>query len=401
MSASGDRAEVGDGIDPARLLGTFWADATTDAVIQDPAELLSTISGTVMCSHAAATFALKDRRLGAAPLNNPEGSLGQAFNRSLINRDPPEHTAIRRLVARAFTKPAVESYGPAIQATIDALLDDVAGWGEMDLVRDFAVRVPTAVISDLMGLTPEDRDGLPELLVDLEHGFIREHDAECLARGEAAMIELLARMHRALAARTAHPGDDLLSRIAGGESGDNAVGRDDLAANAVFLLFAGQDSTKNTLVSCVYELLRHPDQMDLLRKDPSFVPGAVEEALRFHPAIYGAQRCAKADMEFPQGTLRAGTKIDFFFGPANRDPSVFVDPDRFDITRTDNPHLTFAAGPHFCVGAPLARLELQLALRALVERLPGLRLLEEPRWRSLIPFRGLEALHVAWDPVRR
>ena len=390
---------MGEVIDPRQLLGTFWADATTDAVIQDPAGLLSTIAGTIMCSHAAATFALKDRRFGAAPPGRQERFLLQAFTRFLITRDPPEHTAIRRLVARAFTKSAVEAYRPQIQATIDALLGPLAPLGEMDLLQDFAVQLPHAVITSLMGLSPEESEGLQELFADVEEAFINEHDAACFDRGEAAMIELFARMHRALDSRIGNPGADLLSHIAAGESGDSPVERDDLVANALFLLSAGQDSTKNTLVSCVYELLRHPDQIDLLRTDPSLIPSAVEEALRFHPAIYGAQRYARDDIEFPQGTLRAGTKIDFFFGPANRDPSAFADPDRFDITRTDNPHLSFSTGPHLCAGAPLARLELQLALRALVDRLPNLRLVTEPRWRSLIPFRGLEALRVAWDPV--
>lgn len=390
---------MADVIDPQQLLGTFWVEAADDAVIQDPAELFSRIAGTVMCSHAAATFALKDRRMGAAPTGTQDRFLLQAFHRFLITRDPPEHTAIRRLIARAFTKSAVEAYRPQIQATIDTLLDGVVPRGEMDLLQDFAVLLPTAVITGLMGLAPDESEGLHGLFADVEEAFINEHDPACFDRGEAAMTELFARMHRVLESRIANPGDDLLSRIAAGESADSPIDRDDLVANALFLLSAGQDSTKNALVSCVYELLRNPEEMDLLRADPSLVPGAVEEALRFHPPIYGAQRYAREDIELPQGLLRAGTKIDFFFGPANRDASVFADPDRFDITRTVNPHPSFATGPHFCVGAPLARLELQLALRALVDRLPNLRIISEPRWRSLIPFRGLEALRVAWDSV--
>jgi len=392
---------VDGAIDPAGLLGNFWKDAATDEVIQDPSGLYATIAGTVMCSHATATSALKDRRLGASPLDDPESLLDRFFNRGLINRDPPEHTAIRRLIARAFTKSAVDAYRPRIQATIDALLDELVPLGRMDLVQDFAARVPLAVICELMGLAPADREGIPQLLSDVEEAFLHaqnEDYAEYAKRGEAATSELYSRFDRALTARIADPGDDLLSRMAAGEAGDDPVEHEDLVANAAGLLGAGQDSTKNTLASCVFELLRHPDQMDLLRRDPSLVPGAVEEALRFHPAIYGAQRRARADLEFAQGTLSAGTKIDFFFGPANRDPAVFPDPDRFDITRTHNPHLSFAAGPHFCVGAPLARVELQLALTALMNRLPGLRLVEQPRWKGLIPFRGLEMLHLRWDP---
>lgn len=384
-------------IEPEKILGSdFWAEATSDEIVQDPGPLFARLKGSALCSHHAATVALKDRRLGSAPPQIEDRFLWQAFGRFLILRDPPEHTAIRRLISRAFTKSAVESYRPQIQATIDGLLDELVGRGEMDLVRDFAARVPTTVISDLMGLDSVDRVGLTELLVALEEAFIHQGDEAKVDLGEAAMLELFARMRRALATRIESPGDDLLSRIAQGVS-EEAVDREDLVANAVFLLFAGQDSTKNTLASCVYELLRHPDQMELIRRDPTLVAGAVEEALRFHPAIYGAPRYVREEIELPHGKLLPGTTVDFFFWPANRDPDVFVEPERFDVTRVDNPHLSFAAGPHFCAGAPLARLELQLALRALLERLPNLRLVEEPRWRSLVPFRGLEALRIAWD----
>lgn len=152
----------------------------------------------------------------------------------------------------------------------------------------------------------------------------------------------------------------------------------------------------NTLTSGLYTLLKHPDQLERLRADLTLVPSAVEEMLRYNSAIGLAPRVAREDVDLPQGTVREGSTITFFLGAVNRDPTVFAIPDVFDVTRTDNPHLAFGAGAHRCLGAPLARLELELAVAAIVQRLPGLRLVDEPRWTGVMPFRGLDSLHVAW-----
>jgi cytochrome P450 len=313
-------------------------------------------------------------------------------------RDPPEHKAIRRLISRAFTKSAVDAYRPFVEATVTALLDELEPRGAMNFLADFAFRLPTVVIAELMQLSSSSRDGLDELLIDLDLAFVFQDQLEYLERGDRAVEELARRMDTELAARRGAPGDDLLSRLLRGEDGGADVDIDhaDLVANAVLLLQAGHDTTMNTLTSGVYTLLQHPEEFARLKADPSLVPSAVEEFLRYNSAIGIAPRVATEDVELPVGTVRAGSSIPFFLGAVNRDPRVFDDPDRFDVARTPNPHLAFAGGIHLCVGAPLARLELQVALDAIVRRLPNLRLVEEPRWTGVLPFRGLDKLLVEW-----
>jgi unspecific monooxygenase len=309
-------------------------------------------------------------------------------------QNAPKHTAIRRLFSRAFTKSAVESYRPLVAATIERLLDGLVPLREMNFLTDFAFQLPTAVISELMALPEQVRVGLDALLVDLDLAFVFRSDEEYLDRGDQAVAELLSRMDAVLAERRANPGDDLISRLVGGE--DDGVEHEDLVANAVFLLQAGHDTTMNTLTSGVYTLLQNPEQLEALRADPSLVPTAVEEMLRFNSAIGIAPRLANEDVELPNGTVHAGSVVSFFLGAVNRDAETFDDPHRFDVSRVDNPHLAFAAGAHMCVGAPLARLELQMALAAVLDRLPNLRLVDEPRWTGVVPFRGLDKLNVAW-----
>lgn len=384
--------------DPAFVPDSLWAAISSEPGIQDPFPHFRALGDVPACSHAVAALALKDSRFSVGPPPDIDRPLWRTFGRFLIMCNPPKHTAIRRLIARAFTKTAVEAYRPYVQRTIDQLLDELEPLGEMDLSRQFAFRLPTAVIAELMQLPDAFRERLDELLIDLDLAFVHQGQEDYLARGDRAVEELLARFGAILDERRLDPGNDLLSRMVktAGDEIDGEVDRDDLLANAVLLLQAGHDTTMNTLTSGMYELLKHPDQMDRLRADPTLVPAAVEEMLRYHSAIGIAPRTAREDVELAQGTVRAGSKIPFFLGAVNRDPAVFEDPDRFDVARANNPHLAFAAGPHRCVGAPLARLELQMALTAILQRLPQLRLVEEPRWTGVVPFRGLDALNVAW-----
>jgi cytochrome P450 len=167
----------------------------------------------------------------------------------------------------------------------------------------------------------------------------------------------------------------------------------------MFLLEAGHESTMNALTSGVYTLLVHAPQLERLRRDPALIPSAVEEMLRFNSPIGIVPRAARQDLCLPQGSVRAGTTIPFFLGAANRDPKVFSRPDAFDVTRAHNPHLAFASGSHRCVGAALARLELQAALSALIQRLPDMRLVRLPRWTGVVPFRALNELRIVWGPL--
>lgn len=387
-------AEVHDSSIPE----SFWAALRSDPGIQDPFSLFRDLGDVPGCSHAAASLALKDRRFPVIPPVPLDRPMWRMFNRWLIMRNDPEHAAIRRVIGRAFTRTAVEAYRPMVEATVDKLLDELTPLGEMEFRRQFAFRLPTAVICELMQLPAEAREGLDELLDDLDLAFVHQGKEAYVARGDDAVEVLQQRLESVLRERSLHPGDDLISRLltVDHDGVGGVVEHEDLVANSVFLLQAGHDTTMNALTSGIYTLLKHPDQLEHLRKEPGGIPGAVEEMLRYNSPIGVAPRTAREDVELPQGTVPAGGTVTFFLGAINRDPDVFAAPDVFDVTRGENPHLAFGAGPHLCAGAPLARLELQVALAAILRRLPSLRLVEEPRWTGVAPFRGLDALHVAW-----
>jgi cytochrome P450 len=381
--------------------GRLWNAIGSDPGIQDPYPHFRFAGNTPACSYAAADFAFKDPRFAPmAPV--PSGRpFWRTFNRWLMMLDGPEHTAIRRLIIGALSANAVESYRPLVEATVQRLLDELEPIGEMDLRAQFAFKLPTAVIAQLMDLPDDVRDGLEHLLVDVDLAFTHQDQELYLARGDRAITELLGRMDRLIVEREARPGDDLISRLVAGADGRHGSipDHEDLVANAVFLLEAGHQSTMNALASGVYTLLAHAPQLERLRHDPSLIPCAVEEMLRFNSPIGIVPRTARQDLDLPQGCVRAGTTIPFFLGAANRDPDVFSAPDAFDVARTHNPHLAFASGFHRCVGAALARMELQVALSALIRRLPDLCLVRQPRWTGVVPFRALDELRVTWTPL--
>ncbi len=383
--------------DPAHIPDEVWGGLMSEQGRQDPYPILASVMGPA-CSHAAALQALRDPRWHVVGAGATDRVLWRFLGRCLISLNPPEHTVIRRRLSRAFTKTAVESYRPHVEATLHGILDGLVPRGRCDLVAEFAFRLPTAVISDLMDLPPAVREGLDGLLVDLGRGFIYRDDPAAFDRGEAAVVEIMARLRPLLAERAEHPGDDLLSRLAGTSEQNerDEVEFDDLVVNAAFLLHAGHETTQNAIASAVYALLTHPQQLAAVRADLDLVPAVVEEALRLHSPIGVAPRKVSEDVELAQWHLRAGTVVPFFLGAANRDPQVFADPDRFDMNRDASSHLAFSSGAHLCLGAPLARLEVQLAIEGVLTRMPGLRLESQPRWHGVIPFRGLERLDVSW-----
>jgi pimeloyl-[acyl-carrier protein] synthase len=383
---TGDAAHV-----PDEVFGALMSPAGR----QDPWPHLRSLTG-VACSHADAVAAMRDRRFGAVGFVDPDRPLFEAFNRWVISRDGPAHEALRRRLVRAFSKSAIASYEPLVAATVDGLLGALPEHGEGDLLASFAFPAPLQVIVELMDLPEDVRDGIPALMHDLNMGFVRRDDPAYLDRADRALAALLARLRPAFEERREAPSTDMLSRLAARQDDDTDVNAEDLLLNAVFLLQAGHETTANTIASGTYALLAHPEQLAALRADPGLLPAALEEVLRFHSPIGMAPRMVLEDATLPAGEVSAGQVCWFFLGAVNRDPSVFADPDRFDIVREPNPHLAFAVGPHQCLGAPLGRLTSRVALRAIVERFPDLRLTGEPRWAGVVPFRGLESLPVAW-----
>lgn len=316
----------------------------------------------------------------------------------LMDMDPPDHTRIRRLIAASFTAPRAERLRPATRRLADSLLDAMTAAGPpADLVRDFAVPLPIGVICDLLGVPYEDRYRF--------HHWITEVNR--LAGGDGgqartdSMSELLAYMAHLVQRRRADPTDDLIGELVMARDEGDRLSEDELVFLCMVLLIAGYETTANEIADFAYVLFTHPDQLALLKERPALLPGAVEELLRFTPLTVSAAypRYATAEVRLGGGTIPAGSPVLTSTNAANRDPGVFPEPDRLDLTRPAPRHLAFGHGPHHCAGAPLARMELQVALGRLLERLPGMRLACAPdavEWKTELLFRGPERLPVAW-----
>ena len=320
----------------------------------------------------------------------------------VVFRDGVEHRRLRKLLMSSFTPRMVAQARPRIEQFVDGLLDRVekaAADGEpADLHRGFAYPLPALVVAALLGIPDEDRDAFQAWALDLVlvvgSGAIT---AELATRANDSMRRMRELMSRLVEQRRQDPGPDLLSAMIAASDGGERLTTDELYANALFLMTAGHETATNLLSNAILTLLRHPDQLALLRADPGMLNGAVEEVLRFEGPVQIAARIADRDRTVRGIDLRAGQALVVMLGAANRDPEVFAEPDRFDITRTDNPHVAFAHGAHFCLGAALARAEMQIVLPRILERFPDLRLAERDiEWQPTLDFRGPNRLLVTW-----
>jgi cytochrome P450 len=315
----------------------------------------------------------------------------------LLDMDPPEHTRLRRLVSKAFTARQVEQLRPRIEQIANDLVTSMVTQGPpADLVASIGVPLPMTVICELLGVRYADR-GQFETWTDgamSTTALTPEQRADCFANLMAFMTDLVDEHRRT-------PADDLLGTLVLAHDEQERLSEGELTFLALTLLGAGYETTANQIGNFAYLLLTHPDQLTLLRQSPELIPGAVEELLRFVPlgTNSAVPRYATTDVELSGGTVPAGDPVFAFTPAANRDPRVFPDPDCLDVTRQAAPHVSFGHGGHHCVGAPLARLELQVALTTLLAALPGLRLavgVDELVWKTGGLVRGLVALPVAW-----
>ncbi|MEU9038580.1 cytochrome P450 [Streptomyces sp. NPDC048352] len=326
------------------------------------------------------------------------GAEREAMLGNMLRSDPPDHTRLRRLVSKAFTAHRVAAMRPRIQALTDGLLDAVLPAGRADLVADFALPLPVAVISELLGVPVDDRH-------DFQHWTDR-----LITRGEeppdpAVVNEAWQHMRAYVTAliqdKRSHPGDDLLSGLVTARDEEQRLTEDELIAMVFLLLAAGYITTVNLIGGGLVMLLAHPGQLDRLRRDPELLPGAVEEFLRYDgPVSPGIARFAREDVEIAGVAVPRGSTVLIASAIADRDPARFPDPDRLDITRQDNAHLAFGHGIHYCLGAPLARLEGQIAIGTALRRLPGLALAVPPDeipWRPG-GLRGPQRLPVTFTP---
>ena len=315
----------------------------------------------------------------------------------MLNRDGDDHRRLRRLVTKAFTPKRVEQLRPRIQAIADELLDAVEARGEMDLSAEYAFPLPITVIAELLGVPTADRDRFKDWSDAIISPALDPKDME---RFFEQIGEFVGYLTDFFAQRRAAPADDLVSALLAARDETDALSEQEVFGTVVLLIVAGHETTVGLIGNAVLNLLEHPDQLALLQEEPGLISGAIEEVLRYEgPVERSLNRWAATDVELGGQTIRRGDLVIPILTAAGRDPTRFPEPDRLDVTREDTRHVAFGRGSHYCLGAPLARLEAEVALETLFRRLPQLRL-AVPRnrheWRPTPGFRRVVALPVTW-----
>ncbi len=356
------------------------------------------------CSLDSANAVLRAKSLGRIWVDREPDDLWRTFNwlhsDSILESEPPKHTRLRAIVAGAFARGRIERLRPAIEEIADDLLDAAeqrqAETGSFDLIEDYAEPLPVAVIAELLGVPADRRDDLrtwSQRIVRM-YDYRRTEQDEVLAR--SAADEFAAFMGELAQERRLAPGDDLLTHLAQVEAEGERLSERELVATAVLLLNAGHEASVNGFGNGVVSLFDHPDQLARLAASPEELSGtAIEEMLRFDSPLQLFERTATADTEVAGVRLRAGQKVAALLGAANRDPAAFADVDTFVVDRSPNAHIAFGAGIHFCLGAPLARLELGVTVPRLLARMPALHAAGEPTRRDTFVLRGYTHVPVA------
>jgi cytochrome P450 len=324
--------------------------------------------------------------------------LDPRVNTNLLALDGDDHRRLRRLVTKAFTPRMVEAQRPRIQEIADELIDRVADRGRMELVDDFAFPLPITVIAELLGIPVEDQARFREWSGTFVTPALTP---ELLEQAERHTEEFIAYLDALFARRRAAPADDLVSALVRAEDEGDHLSENELYSMVVLLIVAGHETTVSLITNAVHALLSHPEQLAALQAEPVLLATAVEELLRFDsPVERTITRWAAADVELGGRTIARGDLVIAVVGSANRDETQFPHASELDLKRADNKHVGFGRGPHYCLGAPLARVETEIALETLLRRLPNLRLAitaEDLYWRPIPLFRSLASLPVEWD----
>src|SRR5271163_3069222 len=360
--------------------------------------------------HAEASLVLRDKRFGKDFVERNirrygpktmEEPIFRSMSHWMLQQDPPDHTRLRGLVVKAFTARRVEDMRPRIQAIVDETLDRIAPSGHMDLIEDFAFRLPVTIICDMLGIPPEHR----EVFYTSSRNGGRLLDPVPLSPAEIAEANTgnaAAQMYfqQLFELRRKSPGDDLTTQLVQAEEDGSKLSNEELTANIILLFGAGHETTVNLIGNGLLALHRNPDQLALLKANPALITNAVEEFLRYDSSVQMSGRVALEDIDDLGGKkIPKGESVLCLLGSANRDPAVYPDrPDRLDITRSNVRPLSFGGGIHFCLGAQLARIEAEVAISTLLRRLPDLRLdnPENPEWRPTFVLRGLKRLPASW-----
>jgi cytochrome P450 len=378
---------------------------------EDPVQV-SPLGGLILSRYADCTALLRDPRVSSdfrKSDNFRQQALDQGLdydtlleeNRSFLFLDPPDHTRLRGLVNKAFTPKVVEGLKPRIADIVDGLITEALGHGEIDVMEDFAYPLPVAIICGMLGVPVEDnvrfREWTKEAARSLDPDELLS-PAEQAAR-QATFDAFSAYFEELITKRRAHPKDDLISALIAAEDEGSKLTHEELVSTCILILIAGHETTVNLIGNGTLQLLRHPDRLALLRQNPELLKSAVEELLRFDPPVQLTGRLALEDIPIGDRVLRKGQQATLLIGAANRDPAQFPEPQQLDITRSENRHIAFGMGIHFCLGAPLARVEGQQAIGELVARTSALELMvDDPPYKENLVLRGLAALPVRLTP---
>ena len=350
---------------------------------------------------------LRDRRFGRtylhqashAEMGHPDDPpeldpFWQLIRSGILDMEPPDHTRVRGLVSKAFTPRMVESLRAPIERKMTEMVDAVRGAGTFDLIPTLAEPLPVWVIAELLGVPEADRDLLRPWSADICRMYELHPTAEDRRLSVAACLGFGDYLRELSRERRAAPTGDLISELALVVDEGERLTEDELIGTCVLLLNAGHEASVNVAGNGWWALFRNPGELSRLRADRSLVRTGIEELMRWDTPLQLFERWVLEDVDLHGVRIPKGAELGLVFGSANRDPSMFADPDRLDLGRAPNPHLSFGAGIHFCLGAPLARLELEIAFGTILDRLPQLELVTEPKWKSNFIIRGLERLLV-------
>ncbi|GHO42004.1 cytochrome P450 family protein [Ktedonospora formicarum] len=375
-----------------RDLHVFYAQLRS----MEPLHYVEDLNFWLTTTYEDALFVLRDPRFTKdrrklSPQQYEQDPIFASIFQNMLTVDPPDHSRLRRLVSKAFTPRMIEQLRPRIQQIANELLDAVQERGSMDVVTEFAYPLPITVISEMLGIPVADRASFRTWTQTIIN---HEEDTQ------AALAAFLQYIQSLLASKRANPGNDLVSGLVQVRENEDRLSENELVSMVFLLIVAGHETTVNLLGNGTLALLQHPDQMNLLRADSSLLPTAVEELLRYTaPVSLSDERWASEDISLHGKVIRKGEQVVAALISANTDAQQFSDPAKLDITRQENQHLAFGKGIHFCLGAPLARLEGQIAFGTLLQRLPNLRLAVEPNqltWNNNPMLHGLTSLPVAF-----
>ena len=357
--------------------------------------------------HADVSALLRDRRLGRTYLHRftheefgrtPPPAAHEPFHTlndyGMLDLEAPDHTRIRRLVSKAFTPRTVEALVPTVRRLAAELVGRLKDNGGGDLLAEVAEPLPVAVIAEMLGIPPSDRALLRPWSADICGMYELNPSEETAARAVRASVEFSAYLRELIAERRTSPGDDLISALIAAHDAGDRLSEQEMISTCVLLLNAGHEATVNTTANGWWTLLRNPAQLAALRADHTLLSTAVEELMRYDTPLQLFERWVLDDVVIDGTLVPRGSELALLFGSANRDPEKFENPDTLDLARADNPHVSFGAGIHYCLGAPLARIELAASFGELLREAPGMRLAGEPEWKAGFVIRGVRELLV-------